>query len=85
MRTTTVATIDTHSASLYCVLLYLCVLSIVWQNAGYLRVAVLVRRLSCIRVVYPSQIAFSLMRDDHSSHFITPVCPLPIAIGKTGI
>ena len=50
MRTTTVATIAAHRASFYCVLLFLCGLSIVWQNTGHLRVVVFGRELSYMRV-----------------------------------
>ena len=48
MWTTTVATIDAHSASRYCVLLYLCVLSIFWQNTAHLSVPVLGRGIRYI-------------------------------------
>ena len=50
MRNTTVATIDAHRASRYCVLLCLCGLSIVWQNTGHLHVAALGRGFSYMRV-----------------------------------
>ena len=46
MRTTTVATIEAHSASRYCVLLCLCGGSIVWQDTAHLSVAVMGRGLS---------------------------------------
>ena len=46
----TVATIAAHRASRYCVLLFLCVLSVVWQNTGHLRVAALGRGFSYMRV-----------------------------------
>ena len=49
MRNTTVATIDAHRASFYCVLLFLCGGSIVWQNTGHLRVVVFGRELSYVR------------------------------------
>ena len=60
MRTTTVATIAAHSTSLYCVLLYLCVLSIFWQNTGHLSVTVLVRGLSYMRVANSQAISYLL-------------------------
>ena len=46
MRTTTIATIEAHSASCYCVLLCLCGCSIVWQHTAHLIVAVMGRGLS---------------------------------------
>ena len=46
MWNTTIATIDVHSASHYCVLLCLCGGAIVWQHTGHLSVAALSRGLS---------------------------------------
>ena len=46
MRNTTIATIEAHSASRYCVLLCLCGGSIVSQNTAHLSVAVMGRGLS---------------------------------------
>ena len=65
MRTTTVATIAAHSASRYCVLLYLCGLSIFWQNTGHLSVVVLAYGRCCHRpflyFVSIKQVAFWLL------------------------
>ena len=50
MRNTTIATIEAHSASRYCVLLCLCGGSIVWQHTAHLSVAVMGRGISDMRV-----------------------------------
>ena len=47
---TTVATIEAHSASCYCVLLCLCGCSIVWQDTFHLIVTVIGRGLSDMNV-----------------------------------